>query len=95
MHEVEGEQPQDEDLLEVVMNPAFDPVCLQSKVHISYSTIVHVVLVKDIIETLIVIQVEQDDSTTCLHADLDLVDITADLRKASVATHHNNVKTSL
>ncbi len=91
---MEGEQPQDEDSLEVFMNPAFDPVCLQSKVHISYSTIVHVVLVKDIIETLIVIQVEQDDSTTCLHADLDLVDITADLRSKRGNTPYN-VKTSL
>ncbi len=77
---MQGEQLQDEYSLEVLMNPAFDPVCLQSKVHISYFTIVHVVLVEDIIETLIVIQVEQDDCTTCLHADLDLVDITADLR---------------
>ena len=62
------------------MHPALDSVCLQSKVHISHSTIVHVVLVEYIIQTLIkVLQIEQDYCTTCLHADFDLVDVTTNL----------------
>ena len=67
--------------LEIIVNPAFDPVCLQSKVYISYSTIVHVVLVEDIIEALVVIQVEQNNCTACLHADFNLVCVTTDLHE--------------
>ncbi len=70
------------------MNPALDPVCLQSQVHIAYSTIVHIVLVKDIIETLIeVLQVEKDYRTPSLHANLDLIDVTANLERRIVFTN--------
>ena len=62
------------------MYPALDSVSLQPKVHISHSTMVHVVLVEHIIETLIkVFQVEQNHCATCLHADLDLVDVATNL----------------
>ncbi len=67
------------------MNPTLDPVCLQSQVHIAYSTIIHVVLVEDIIEALIeVLQIEKDDCPPCLHANLDLINVTANLRKDRV-----------
>ncbi len=67
------------------MNPTLDPVCLQSQVHIAYSTIIHVVLVEDIIEALIeVLQIEKDDCPPCFHANLDLINVTANLRKDRV-----------
>ena len=62
------------------MYPALDSVCLQSKVHVPHSTIAHVVLVEYIIQTLIeVLQVEQDHCATCLHTDLDLINVTTNL----------------
>ena len=70
------------DSLEVVMNPALDSVGLQSKVDIPTPPNVDVVLVEHVIQTLIqVLQVEQDDCSPRLHADLDLVNIATYLKK--------------
>ena len=76
-------------LLEVIMNPAFDSMCLQSEIDISYTTVVHVVLVQYIIQALIeVLQVKKDDCSACLHTDLYLVDVSTDLH---VITFRENI----
>ena len=53
---------------------------LQSKIHILVAMALNVVLVEHIIQTLVkVLQVEQNHCSPCLHADLDLVDVTTHL----------------
>ena len=70
------------DSLEVVVHPALDSVGLQSKVDIPTPPMVDVVLVEHIIQALVqVLQVEQDDCSPCLHADLDLVNVPTHLKK--------------
>ena len=70
------------DSLEVVMHPALDSVGLQSEVNIPTTPMVDVVLVEHVIQALIqVLQVEQDDCSPCLHADLDLVNVPTHLKK--------------
>ena len=70
------------DSLEVVMHSALDSVGLQSKVDIPTPSMVDVVLVEHVIQALIqVLQVEQDDCSPCLHADLDLVNVPTHLKK--------------
>ena len=67
-------------VLEVVVHSASHSVCLKSQVHILAVSMVDVILVQDIVQTLIeVLQVEEDNCTTSLHANLDLVDISTDL----------------
>jgi hypothetical protein len=67
-------------LLEVVIHPASDSVCLKAQVHILAVSMVDIVLVQDIIQTLIeILQVEENNCTSCLHANLDLVNIPTDL----------------
>ena len=62
------------------MDSAANPVCLQSQVHISAVAVVNVVLVEDIVETLVeVLQVEQNDCSPSFHANLDLIDVAANL----------------
>ena len=62
------------------MDSAANPVCLQTQVHVSGVTIIDIILVQDIVETLIeILQVEQNDSSPSFHANLDLIDITANL----------------
>ena len=73
------------DSLEVVVHPAFDSVGLQSEVDISTPPKLDVVLVEHVIQALIqVLQVEQDDRSPCLHADLDLVNVAAHLKKRKI-----------
>ena len=63
------------------MHSTFDSMGLQSKINISDTTIVHVVLVQYIIQALIeVLQVEKDDCPACFHTDLDLVDVSTYLK---------------
>ena len=62
------------------MHSTLDTVGLKSKVYISTVSIVHVVLVKYIIQALIeVFQVEEDHCSSSLHANLNLVDVSTDL----------------
>ena len=69
------------DSLKVVMNSALDSVGLQSEVNIPTPPMIDVVLVEHIIQALIqVLQVEQDDCSPCLHADLDLVYVATHLK---------------
>ena len=70
------------DSLEVVVHPALDSMGLQSEVNIPTPPMVDVVLVEHVIQALIqVLQVEQDDSSPRLHADLDLVNVPTHLKK--------------
>ena len=69
------------------MYSALYSVCLKSKVNISVTTSMDIVLVKSIIQALIqVIQVQKNYSSTSLHANLDLV---------YISTHLNNVNIAL
>jgi hypothetical protein len=69
--------------LEVVIHPAPHSVCLKAQVHILAVSMVDIVLVQDIIQTLIeILQVEENNCTSCLHANLDLVDVPTDLQNA-------------
>ena len=57
-----------------------DSMSLKTKVHISVATIVDVVLVQHVIQAFIqVLQIEQDHCTSSFHANLDLIDVPADL----------------
>ena len=70
------------DSLEVVVHPALDSVGLQSEVNIPTPPMVDVVLVEHVIQALVqVLEVEQDDCSPCLHANLDLVYIATHLKK--------------
>ena len=71
-------------LLELIVHSASHAMCLESQVHILAVCMVDVVLIQDIVQTLIeVLQVEEDNCTSSLHANLDLVDIPTDLYKIS------------
>ena len=71
------------------MHPALDSMCLQSEIDISYTTVVHVVLVQNIIQALIeVLQVKKDDCSACFHTYLYLVDVSTDLH---VITFRENI----
>ena len=62
------------------MYSATDTMCLKTKVHISVATIVDVVLVQHIIQAFVqVLQVEQDHCSSSFHANLDLIDVSANL----------------
>ncbi len=66
--------------LEIIMDSTTDTVSLQTKVNVSVATVVDVVLVQHIVQALVeVFKVEQDHCSSCLHANLDLVDISANL----------------
>ena len=57
-------------------------MCLESQVHILAVSMVDVILVEDVIQTLVeIFQVEENDSASSLHANLDLVDVTTNLMK--------------
>ena len=74
------------DSLEVVMHPALGSVSLQSEVDIPTPSMVDVVLVEHVIQALIqVLQVEQDDCSPYLHADLNLVYVATHLKKRQTA----------
>ena len=65
---------------EVWVNPTFDPMGPQTKVHVLLTAEVDVVLIECIVEALIeVLQVEQHHHLASFHADLYSVDISADL----------------
>ena len=67
-------------LLEVIVHSALHLVSLKSKIHISVSPIVHVVLVEHIIQALVeVLKIEKDHCSSSLHANLYLVNISANL----------------
>ena len=71
-------------LLEIVINLATHPVCLETQVHIFIVTKVYIVLVKNIVQTLIeVIQVEENNSASSFHANLDLVDVSTNLNEST------------
>ena len=71
-------------LLELIIHSASHTMCLESQVHVLAVSMVDVVLVEDIVQTLIeVLQVEEDNCTSSLHANLDLVDVPTDLYKIS------------
>ena len=73
-------------LLELIVHSASHAMCLESQVHVLAVSKVDVVLVQDIVQTLIeVLQVEEDNCTSSLHANLDLVDVSMDLSK--IDTH--------
>lgn len=58
-------------------------MCLKTKVDILSVSMTDVVLVENIVQALIqVLHVEDDSSTTSLHANLDLVDVVANLEWA-------------
>ena len=64
------------------MHPAFESVRLQSEVNIPTPPVVDIVLVEHVIQALIqVLQVEQDDCSSCLHTDLNLVNVATHLKK--------------
>ena len=66
--------------LEIVIHPAAHSVCLESQVHILAVSMVDVILVEDVIQTLVeVFQVKENDSTSSLHANLDLVNVATNL----------------
>ncbi len=68
------------DILEVIVHSALYSMGLKSKVNISAISIVHVVLVQHIVQTLVeVFKVEQDHCSSSLHANLDLVNISTHL----------------
>ena len=76
------------DSLKVVVHPALDSVGLQSEVDITTPPMVDVVLVEHIIQALIqVLQVEQDDCSSCLHTDLDLVNVPTHLKKRKITSN--------
>ena len=53
---------------------------LQAQIHILGGTPHDVILVQQVIQAFIeVFQVQQNYSTPCLHADLDLIDVAANL----------------
>ena len=67
-------------LLEAIVDFTSNPVCLKSQIHILATSIINVVLVQNIIQTLIkVLQVEKNNCTPSLHANLNLVDVAANL----------------
>ena len=69
-------------LLEVVIHSALDSVGLKPKVNVATVPEVDVVLVEYIIQALVqVLQVEQDDSSPCLHTNFDLVNVATHLKK--------------
>lgn len=62
------------------MDFASHSVGLQSKINISISSTVDIVLVEDIIQTLIeVFKVQQDNCSSSLHTKLYLVDVSTHL----------------
>ena len=66
--------------LEIIMDPTMGTVGMQTKVDISLVTIVDVVLVEHIIQTLVeVLEVEQNYCPSSLHANLYLVDVFVNL----------------
>ena len=70
-----------ETLLEVIVHSAFHSVGLKSKIHISVFPTVHVVLVEHVIQALVeVLEVEKDHCSSSLHANLNLVDVSTNLR---------------
>lgn len=69
-------------LLEVVVNPTLNTVCLKTKINISAVPIMHVVLVQHIIETFVkIFKIKKYHCSSSLHTNLDLVNISADLIK--------------
>jgi len=70
-----------QDEAEVFVHPTLDPVCPKTEIHIFVPAHVGIVLVEHIVETLIEsIQVAEHHLLARLHADLDSVDVGADLR---------------
>ena len=68
------------DSLKVFVYSAANSVGLKAQIYISAVTMIDVVLVEDIIETFIeVFKVEENNSSPCLHADLNLVNVSANL----------------
>ena len=62
------------------MNATFHSMCLKPKINISIVSIMHVVLVQYIVEAFIeVFKVKENHTSSCLHANFDLVDVSADL----------------
>ena len=69
------------DSLKVVVHSALDSVGLQSKVNVPTPPMIDVVLVEHVIQALIqVLQIEQDDCSPYLHADLNLVYVATHLK---------------
>jgi hypothetical protein len=55
-------------------------VSLKAQVHILAVSVVDIILVQHIVQTLIeILQVEENNCTSSFHANLDLVDIAANL----------------
>ena len=68
--------------LEGIMHPASHSVSLQTQIHILATSIISIILVQNIIQTLIkVLQVEKHDCASGLHTYLDLVNILANLQQ--------------
>ena len=67
---------------------------LEAQIHVSTISMVDIVLVQHIIKTFIeVLQVKENNSSACLHADLNLVNIAAHLYKRHThKTHHNAIE---
>ena len=58
---------------------------LKAQIYISAISIIDVVLVEDIIETFIeVFKVEENNSSPCLHANLNLVNVSANLHSCII-----------
>ena len=75
--------------LEIFVYSTANPMCLQSKIHILAVIKINVVLVEHIIQTLIkVLQVEKNNSTPSLHANLYLIDVSTHLQKDFEALLH-------
>ena len=62
------------------MDSTADTVGLQTKIDISDATTVDVILVQYIVQTFVkIVQIEQDSSSPGLHANLNLIDVSANL----------------
>ena len=58
---------------------------LKAQIYISVVSMIDVVLVEDIIETFIeVFKVEENNSSPCLHANLNLVNVSANLHSCII-----------
>ena len=66
---------------------------LKAQIYISVVSMIDVVLVEDIIETFIeVFKVEENNSSPCLHANLNLVNVSANLHSLLDHYHEERIQ---